>query len=159
MLVWGRARVALTIALMAAAISSCKQAGAASGSTGANFPVRVASGSGDATVLTKVGTVKSGDGQRLSFDLQRDPPLGTSNIFACWELPAPSTPLGRAVCIDDASKGFEIAATNVDFLCRTNPEFGVMHATTEPDFTPCAQYDVFTYAFEPNGVLEVVVRK
>lgn len=151
-----RALVMIAGVLLSGMPLACKQAGGSSGGNGVQFPVRIGD-ENDATASRKTGALKAGDGQRFAFDLQREPLLGSAGLWACWDIPAPSTPLGRAVCAGDAAKSFEVTATYVDLLCRTNPDFGVIRATTEVEPAACpAGYEVFTYAFEPSGGLELL---
>ncbi len=154
-----RALVMIAGVLLSGMPLACKKAGGSSGGSGVQFPVRIGE-EGDAAAATKTGALKVGDGQRFAFDLQREPLLGSAGLWACWDIPAPTTPLGRAVCGADASKSFEVTATYVDLLCRTNPDFGVIRATTEVEAAACpGGYEVFTYAFVPAGGLELLGNK
>ncbi len=149
--------LALTL-ISALSLTACKGSRVNTANGGVLFPVRVG-GDGDATVMSKVGMLKPGDGQRLMFDLQREPSMASVNLWACWDMPAPSTPLGQAVCGDDSSKTFEVTANYVDLLCRTNPEFGLVRATADVEPAGCSSYEVFAYAFEPSGGLQVIGNK
>ena len=79
-------------------------------------------------------------------------------MFGDPPIVATVTPLGQLRCADDG-KAIEVTASNVDFLCRTNPDYGVMHATADAELDGCSQYEIYSYAFEPTGVLEVVGHK
>lgn len=140
------------------ALTGCKGTRANAANTGIQFPVRVG-GDGDAVVMSKAGTIKIGDGQRLMFDLQREPLIGSMGLWACWDQPSPSTPLGKAVCVDDPTKSFEVTANFVDLLCRSNPEYGVVRATADIEPVGCSSFTVFAYAFEPRGGLQVIGNK
>jgi hypothetical protein len=147
--------LAISLTILAS-VAGCKKPGTTQ-NAGVQFPVRV-SGEGDAQALTKTGTLQTGDGQRLMFDLQREPSAASIQLWACWDMPDPTTPLGKAVCTDDAAKSFEVTARFVDLICRTSPDFGVVRATADID-PGCASYEIYSYAFEPSGALQVIGNK
>lgn len=139
-------------------LSACKSS-RANAKGGVLFPARV-TGAGEEDIgSSAVGTMKMGDGQRLVFDLQRTPIANGINLWACWDMPSPATPLGRAVCVDNPAKNFEVTANYVDLLCRTSPDFGVASATADVDWSGCAAYKIFAYAFESGSALQVIGNK
>jgi hypothetical protein len=105
-----------------------------------------------------VGVIKPGDKQALQMDLQRTPPEGSVNIFACWDHPNPDLAVGRAICVDDQHV-IELKAANVQFVCRTNHEYGVVPAQTALELGSCSQYKVYAYQFEPAIALELAAAK
>lgn len=141
--------VRLTCAALAlVAAAACKPAAKNGSTTHADLPQRVGD-SGDATVSRKIGVYGSGGGDRLTVDLERPPAGGSANLWSCWQLPPDDFALGRAVCTSDAHKSLEITAANVEFTCKSNPEFGTVKARRLLSMEYCNSYDVFAYEFKP----------
>jgi hypothetical protein len=132
-----------------ASLTACKPGGGDRAGFALRTPERVG-GQGDAAPALKVGVLGKGGGSRMWIDLQKEPDSHeTAALWSCWAVPADDFALGRAVCREDKQKSVEITASNVDFSCVSNPDFGEVKAKRALSLDFCASYDVYSYQFKP----------
>lgn len=140
------------VVLLSFVAVGCKKSSSNDGGAG-DWPKRVDSAEGDATVANKVGTLVAG--KSVIVDLERPARPGEGGMWSCWGVPPETYALGRAVCTSDATIATEITVANADKTCGNSVDFGTVKATAPITFDGCASYDVYAYEFEPALTVKV----